>query len=289
MNTRDLIELSQLDALGLLDEQERDEFDAAFAAASPAIQAQLRREQSRLVKTDWVACDAEPPEGLRESVLGEMSLALRVADLRPRVLAAIHSEIARRPVPQGAGALFHGPGREFPRIYPVRRVSRLWRAATLGFAAAAVAFGGTTLYLKGQYDEQERMARANAMIGDFVSVPGLGLREILFDRATSHRFFESNDASIKAQAALFISPEKSSACLVVRNLPDLTSKGKNYRLVALTDDGLPGQELAKFTSNGGLKAQEVDIGQHRRVAIVEADFGQTASEGRVLLTSEVLA
>ena len=39
MNTRDLFEAAQLDALGLLDDAERDAFDAAFLAAAPAIQA----------------------------------------------------------------------------------------------------------------------------------------------------------------------------------------------------------------------------------------------------------
>lgn len=48
MKTQELIELAVLDAMGLLDEQEREAFDAAFDAAAPAIQAQVRREQTRL-------------------------------------------------------------------------------------------------------------------------------------------------------------------------------------------------------------------------------------------------
>lgn len=289
MNTRDLIELCQLDALGLLDENERDEFDAAFAAAGPAIQAQIRAEQARLVKTDWIPCEAEPPAALRETVLSEMSVAMRVADLRSRVLAAVHDEMAHRPVPQPTGALLHGPGR-YPQVLPVRRVSRLWRASTLGFAAAAVAFGGSTLYLKGQYNELDRIGRDNAVIGEYVSVPGLPLRDVLFARGTRHRFFDPASPSVTAVASVFIDPEKNTGTLVVLNLPDLSARGMNYRVVALDDDGRPGQEIAHFSSNNSLKAQEIDIdlSQYKRLAIVEAPLGAVATAGTVILTSDSL-
>ena len=39
MNLQQLIELSILDAMGLLDEDEQFRFEAAFRAASPAVQA----------------------------------------------------------------------------------------------------------------------------------------------------------------------------------------------------------------------------------------------------------
>ena len=292
MNTRDLIELSQLDALGLLDEQEREEFDAAFAAASPAIQAQLRSEQSRTVKTDWIACDAQPPEGLREAVLGEMSLALRVADMRQRVLGAIHTEIVRRPVHQH-GAHVHPAGRSHPLIYPVRRVSRLWRAATLGFAAAAVTFAGTTLYLKNQYQEVDRQARENAMVADLVATPGLRIKQILFDKNTERRLFSQGERQSSAQASLYITKDSPLARLYVSGLPESKPgiDGKDYRVVVLTDDGQIGQELAKFSSDGRMKAYEVeiDISQHKHLAIVETRTGSPAQEGSILLKSEALA
>jgi len=68
MNTYELLEAAQLDALGLLDDAERDAFDAAFFAASPDVQAQIRREQARLVRTDWLpSSEVEPSAGLKDA------------------------------------------------------------------------------------------------------------------------------------------------------------------------------------------------------------------------------
>ena len=47
MTTHELLELASLDALGLLDADERESFERAFRAAAPAVQAQIRREQLR--------------------------------------------------------------------------------------------------------------------------------------------------------------------------------------------------------------------------------------------------
>lgn len=289
MNTRDLLELCQLDALGLLDEQEREEFDAAFGAAGPALQAQIRAEQARLVKTDWIPCEAQPSAALREAVLGEMSLAMRIADLRPRVLGAIHDEMIRRPV-LGAPRL-HEAGRAHPPMLPVRRVSRLWRAAALGFASASVAFAGTTLYLKGLYQELDRTARNNAGVADLVSAPGVRTKEILFEKPVERRLFASADAKITAKASVFVNRETTTAHLYVHGLPDVKDLGKDYRVVALDDEGVIGEELARFPSNGIFDAQDIELGGARRgrIAIVEASLGAQASEGRILLISETLA
>ena len=45
MTLQELIELAILDAMGLLDEEERLAFEVAFRASAPAVQAQVRRER----------------------------------------------------------------------------------------------------------------------------------------------------------------------------------------------------------------------------------------------------
>jgi len=47
MTLQEMIELAILDAMGLLDEEERLAFELAFRAAAPPVQAQVRREQTR--------------------------------------------------------------------------------------------------------------------------------------------------------------------------------------------------------------------------------------------------
>lgn len=113
MSLQELIELAILDAMGLLDEREQSAFEAAFRVASPAIQAQVRREQTRLSRIEALLPDVTPPAGLRAAVL-----------------AVIRDEIA-------AGQK-HVVGAIAPTMYKSRGVSPVWRAAALGLAAAAV-------------------------------------------------------------------------------------------------------------------------------------------------------
>ena len=63
-NTRDLLEYAALDALGLLDDAEREEFERAFRAASPEVQAMVRREQTRAADIDAILPRVEAPAGL---------------------------------------------------------------------------------------------------------------------------------------------------------------------------------------------------------------------------------
>jgi hypothetical protein len=52
LSTAELFEMASLDALGLLDEQERRAFEEGFAAAAPSVKAQLRAAQSRVAEID---------------------------------------------------------------------------------------------------------------------------------------------------------------------------------------------------------------------------------------------
>ena len=69
MSIQQLIELAILDAMALLDHEEQDQFDAAFRASSPAVQSQVRREQTRLAVIETLLPDVTPPAGLRAAPL----------------------------------------------------------------------------------------------------------------------------------------------------------------------------------------------------------------------------
>src|SRR5688572_23634462 len=113
MTTQELIELAVLDAMGLLDEEEREAFDGAFGAAAPAVQAQVRREQTRISLSQDLLPDVEPPAGLRSLVLE----AVRKAMGQPAERRHRHARL---------GML---------TLMPARQVSPMWRAASVGFAA----------------------------------------------------------------------------------------------------------------------------------------------------------
>src|SRR5262249_14914584 len=116
MKTQELLELAALDALGLLDEAEREAFDRAFRAAPPALQAQIRREQTRIAGDDSLLPKVETPMGLKARVL---------AAWREAVAAVSNRSRTRRLV----GAL---------TLMPNRGVNPWWRAGAIACAAASL-------------------------------------------------------------------------------------------------------------------------------------------------------
>src|SRR5262249_53868009 len=129
MKTQELLELAALDALGLLDENERETFDRAFRAAPPALQAQIRREQTRIAGDDWLLPKVQRPIGLRARVLAAWREAVSAVSNRGR---------ARRLV----GSL---------ALLPSRGVSPFWRAGAIGCAAATITMGVALFWVQSEY------------------------------------------------------------------------------------------------------------------------------------------
>ena len=115
LNTHDLMEMASLDAMGLLDPEEREAFERAFRAAVPAVQAQIRREQLRFSRVDDILPQVEAPLGLKARVLAA-------------VREAMQTMAARRDEP--------APALRFPT-----GVSRFWRVGAIGAMAAALVLG----------------------------------------------------------------------------------------------------------------------------------------------------
>src|SRR5438105_666068 len=94
MNTHDLLEMASLDAMGLLDPEEREAFERAFRAAPPPLQAQIRREQLRFSAADDILPQVEPPLGLRARVIAAVREAMqtmagrRAAEAAPALRSA---------------------------------------------------------------------------------------------------------------------------------------------------------------------------------------------------------
>lgn len=84
MSLQELIELAILDAMGLLDEREQASFESAFRTASPSIQAQVRREQTRLSRIEALLPDVTPPAGLRAAVLAAVREQIATAQRREK-------------------------------------------------------------------------------------------------------------------------------------------------------------------------------------------------------------
>lgn len=266
MKTNELLEAAQLDALGLLDEQEQSDFEAALMAASPALRAQIREEQDRFARPDRWAGSVEPSPELRASVLA-------------RVRAEVTGAAPRRVTGKTQAA-----GRSIPDMRPVRRVSPAWRAAAMASAAAAVALA---IFVSQQNAQMTGLAIANGndrTIDRLVEFFGpRDLTDALFNANTRRVTFASNNTLFRGEASVWINSEWKSARFFVRNFE--TQPGETVRLVALREDGTIERQIAEFPSDGGLVTREITLGNAvpRNLAIYIAPAGRGASEGRLVM------
>jgi len=270
MTTRELIELAQLDALGLLDDQEREAFDRAFAAAPASIQAQLRREQTRLARTDWVPIDGEPPAELRDAVLTDVAAAA----LKDRVMAAVRREMGT-PVQRHAGGRLHPP------IHQVRSVSRVWRVGALASAAAAVALAATTFFLQSQYSSLESEIRKTNTYDTVIAIRGFNLQNLVFNESSRLVHFEAAPG-FDGFATAFIDTESQKVRLFHKNFAkELTQ----YRVVALDERGDEVGQAVQFNTDKKIDFADfgIDLKATRRLAIKE--ITPEHPEGVIVLTS----
>lgn len=263
-STRELIELSLLDVMGLLDETERAGFERAFARTSSEVQAHIRREQTRLAHIDFLLPNVEPP-----------------ADLRSMVLDAV-----RKAMSEGVAeeALSHEAF--MPALVSSRRVSPLWRAGAIGFATAAVVLGYTSVYMQGQYQMLDSLNRDNAAADQALTGRGGALDSALFNANIRHVVFKPTATGTRGKAVLLLNDKDGEAYLVCRNLP--AAEGREYKLVVVDDKGEAMQELTQFTSNGFTsKPLTVKLASHQRLAILPPADSAHPSPSPILMTEQI--
>lgn len=267
MNTHQLIEMAVLDALGLLEPAEIDAFERAFAEAPEPVRSMVRAEQDRLADVSHLLPDAEPTEGLRDMVLAAVRNAMR-AETEP-----VAGRIQGRPE-RTAGT----PAQ--PRLKPVRRVSPVWRAASIGLAAAVIVLGAFVLRI-GQYDAQ---AGKQALFTQIYETVGAQVFEdMLFDHQTRRVAMlpTENDAD-NAAAAVFYNPDWHSARLFFRNLRS-QNPGETFRLVVLDEEGNIVREIHTFESDGQFAdvPVEVDLLRESSLAIMKNESDTPVLSGNI--------
>lgn len=244
MSTQELIELALLDAMALLDDDERASFDAAFRAAAPAVQAQVRREQTRLANIEKLLPEVTAPAGLRAAVI----------------------EAVRRAMSAPA------QGGIIPALMPSRRVTPLWRAASVGLATAAVILIVVVLQLKADFADLERRITADSQLGEIAGRFGSQyVRDVLFDADTRRVVFTSQAPEFKGQASVFVNADWKSAKFFCSALA--TPAGRTYKLAVLDDQGTVVDVLAEFTSSGGLISRDVNLAMAKANLAIVSDGG----------------
>lgn len=264
MTTQQMIENAMLDALGLLSVEEQREFERAFWSASPAVQAHVRREQTRLSRIESLLPKVEPPADLRAAVVQAVREAMIAQLAEP---AEETSE--RGPIP----------------LLSSLHVSPVWRAASLGFAAAAAVFGATTLFMWGQYRDVDSQMRNNAFGAEIAAAAGADAMDLLFGYGAIARFQPVAEGGV-GQASFHYLSESGEGLLTVAGLPALSSG--EYAVVLINDEGEQVADLAqRFASEGGsLRLIKLDLAPEHdglRLALVS-----TAGDREPMFVSEAL-
>lgn len=267
MNVQQLIESAILDAMGLLDESEREQFEAAFRAASPAVQAQVRREQTRLSQAEALLPDVAPPAGLRATVIE----AVR------RQIAALRTAA---PV---AGVIS-------PPLMRSRGVSPLWRAAALGLAAAAVVLGVTAFQVYSSNLQMDKTIRSDSMITSLSKEFGPAyVRDVLFGRDTKRVVFKSANPAFKGEASIFTNPEWKQAKFFHNGLT--SENGRVYKLAILDDNDNIIEVVSTFNPSGEFSGWPVPLNRAgtAHLALLAADrTGSDSIVGRAELPAPSL-
>jgi hypothetical protein len=259
MTSRQLLEYASLDALGLLDDEERRAFDEAFAASPPAVQAQVRREQQRFASTaEDLLPDVAPPPGLRF-----------------RVLSAVREAIA------GVGAGLNGNTSASPALHAadndaslVAQRSRswwnsaaLWRAACIGFATASVVL---SVFFSAVYERNRDLSREFQAGMSQTAVMALGgsVAQVGVAERRESRVFEAMEGMLgleNAFARLDVDLDTGRASFWFRQFPVTNAE---YRLVILQPSGET-NDLATFVALGtsGLESVDVPVDNLDRLAI----------------------
>lgn len=277
MTHRELLENALLDALALLDDEERQAFDAAFHAAPPELQANIRREQTRLARMDSLLPDVAPP-----------------ATLRARVIDAVHSamneQAATTTHTAHASLKLDDPDTiaRLPEMAHRRKVAAIWRAVALGCAAAAIVLGVTAVQLQGllhdfRSQEDELISAIRDKFG-----PEYIIQALVDDSTQRITLTGAGDTfSNDAKAAVWTNPDWRTAKLFGVNLP--ATEGSQYRLVILDDNNQQVSVIAEFTFNGGLLNREIPVTvslDADRLAIVPG--GDSETDGVLLGVPDVL-
>jgi hypothetical protein len=227
----DLIQLAALDALGLLDPEERDAFETAFRAAPPAVQAQIRREQLRFTDDDTLPA-VEPPVGLRAKVLAAVRAAMQQAKGK---------RVETRNV--------------LATIRPPTGVNRLWRTAAIGSLAAALAMTFIALQIRSEFFELSQVANNSEAAKLLQREFGNQFTPAFFGTSTHFVKFTppiSAGASERSivKATLLLDPTTRRAQLFCKDLP---TSDQPFEVVVVDQHGNEVSAVLTFkASNAGI-------------------------------------
>lgn len=273
MNTQELIESTMLHTLGLLEDSEIAEYEAAFAAAPESVQLLVREEATRMADFGDLMPNNEPDPALRELVVSAVRAAMREQENEQRIAAS---------APAVAGRITHESARRAqPKLSTTPRVHRLWRASTIGFAAATIALSVVWT----NNNQTVNQMTPDALLGQLYDTIGADILEsTLFDPTTERVSLVSSDGTSNSVASVWHNPDWDTARLFVKNMK--ASEENPFRLVVLDAEGNVVREVTTFASEGELDDFEVRVNlkKDRKLAIYQG-MAEAIQEAEPVMTS----
>ena len=266
MTMRELFEQAQLDALGLLDGEDKASFDDAFDAAPPAVREHIRREQARWAQGNPLLPREAPPADMKDRVMASVTSAIIEAE-------TAETELVGAGVGSGAG-----------------RVSPAWRAGSIGLLSAVIILGAAFARVYTQNVEMSRSIQNDALLTEMLTKFGNEyMRDSLFDENTRRVVFTASGDEEAGQASVFVNPRWKSARFFCTDLPQ--KENETYRVVVIDSNNQIIEQLSEFSSTGSLMTQEIrmNIDPGQSLAIVPAVKGQAASSNDVLLRASLIS
>lgn len=264
MSREELIELAGLDALGLLDPDESEAFEAAFRRASAPLRGELRMVQSQVVSLGELLIGSEPPAELRERTLAQVDRCIEqvpAPTLKRRVLGTIERFVeddleGSMQYPLGGAGAFPQRGDWIER-FAAGRVSPMWRIAALVLLTVTIALGwfGVDAY-------SNAMRIADAMSHNrtedilrlwFKQLP----EDYWFNPESRMLAFSVGEQDFKGRAMLAVINSQDRGFLAAINMP---ASNDPYQLMMGFDDPSGARKIAEFYSKDGTCAVPISLG-----------------------------
>lgn len=283
MNTHELIESTMLHALGLLDDSEREAYEAAYDAAPASVRQRVREESRRMADLGDLVPDMEPNAELRSVVLAAVRAAMREEENEARIAEQVAG--AASPVIARIDHSTPAPARVTaqPRLSTSPRVHRAWRVATIGFAAACITMGVVMVNINQTVSQAQNRALVDNL---YDQIGAKYLESTIFDPNTQRVALTSTDAQSKAVAAVWSNPDWKTARLFVKNLA--SEANKPLRLVVLDENDEILRVIETFVPTGEFQDFNVDVNlsTERKLAIYPAIQQAIEQANPVLLSAD---
>jgi hypothetical protein len=276
MNTHELIEYTMLHALGLLEDGERQAYEAAFDAAPASVQKRVREEARRMADLGDLIPEVEPNAELRDVVLAAVRAAIREEENESRIAqqSSGASPVVGRIDPSSAA---RSRPTSQPKLSKSPRVNRLWRVAGIGFAAASIAMGAVMINIQQTLKDANTH---NSLVNSAYDKLGPNFVLDLSEEATERICLVATDSASKSVASVWKNPDRDTGHLLVNNL--VGEQNRPLRLVLLDADNNIVEVIKTFNPTGELESFEIDVNlsTQRKFAILPETDPETDQDIR---------